>query len=164
MQCMCKPPQKALPLLLAAPGPPAVSCAAQQPDSKLPQPHLYNNLSAMQYAAAHHTFLDRCRMLLDVAAEQQPTQEEAACLARHGFGESLLTDGGCMLCVYVAFNRVHVRWSCGSVSSRLAAYPPALRWCLGCALFIPFCRRAGAGRRAAARLAQALCGGGAGVH
>lgn len=46
-----------------------------------------------QYAAAHHTFLDRCRMLLDVAAEQQPTQEEAACLARHGFGESLLTDG-----------------------------------------------------------------------
>lgn len=98
MQCLNQH-HKALPLLLAAPGQPPVPCAAQQPDSKSPQPHLYHNLRVMQYAATHHTFLDRCRMLLHVAAEQQPTQQEAACLARHGFGESLLTDGGWVLCV-----------------------------------------------------------------
>lgn len=52
------------------------------------------SLPRLQYAATHHTFLDRCRLLLAVAAEQQPSEEEVARLARHGFGELLLTDGG----------------------------------------------------------------------
>ncbi|KAI3436022.1 hypothetical protein D9Q98_002079 [Chlorella vulgaris] len=46
-----------------------------------------------QYSATHHSFLDRCKLLLQAAQEPQATAEEEACLRRNGFRDSLLTDG-----------------------------------------------------------------------
>jgi hypothetical protein len=47
----------------------------------------------MQYSATHHSFLDRCKLLLHAAQEPQATAEEEACLRCNGFRDSLLTDG-----------------------------------------------------------------------
>jgi hypothetical protein len=47
-----------------------------------------------QYAAQHHTFLHRCQLLLRVAQQPQPSAEEEARLAAHGFRDWALTDGG----------------------------------------------------------------------
>ncbi len=70
-------------------------------------------LASPQYAMTHHTFLDRCRLLLQVAAEQHQvvSKSELACLARHGFGESLFTDGGFGIWLCGCNAALDSRWS-----------------------------------------------------
>ncbi|KAL4458700.1 hypothetical protein ABPG75_013565 [Micractinium tetrahymenae] len=57
--------------------------------------HLVNRDSGPlhQYAQAHHSFLERTQLLLRVRADSQLTAANSERLARHGFGDWLLTDG-----------------------------------------------------------------------
>ena len=66
------------------------SCAAGRRKKSLCCPPCRRTVP--QYALARHTFLDRCRLLLSVAVDQQPSDAELARLRRHGLGDWLLTD------------------------------------------------------------------------
>lgn len=66
---------------------------SKHPDLALLAPAVPPGATLAQYLSAHHTFLERCQLLLRAAAQPEPSEEEEACLRRHGFKSWILTDG-----------------------------------------------------------------------